>query len=182
VEKPLRLQGKDVYLIDGSEVVYGGATKTYSMPHYCLGAYTLSMKEMRLTEGQNGEKLTRFEQLGPNVIVAADRIYGTIPGMEHLREQGSGFVLGLRGRAFTVYDGAGQKIELLDQFADLKEGESGSVQVYYRVDGQDIPLRVRAMRKDQDSERTGLERLTTTKQRKKHGEPVSDLRRAYNKS
>jgi hypothetical protein len=29
--EPLWLQGKDVYLIDGSEVVYGGATKTYSM-------------------------------------------------------------------------------------------------------------------------------------------------------
>jgi hypothetical protein len=118
----------DVYLIDGSE---GGATKTYSMLHYCLDAYTLSMKEMHLTEGQNGEKLARFEQLGPNALVAADRAYGNIPGMEHLREQGSGFVLRLRARAFTVYDGAGQKIELLDQFADLEEGESGSVQVYY---------------------------------------------------
>jgi hypothetical protein len=79
-------------------------------------------------------------------------------------------VLRLRARAFTVYDGAGQKIELLDQFADLKEGESGSIQVYYRVNGQDIPLRVCAMRKDQDSERAGLERLTKTKQRKKHGD------------
>jgi hypothetical protein len=78
-------------------------------------------------------------------------------------------------RAFTVYDGSGQKIELLDQFADLKEGESGSIQVYCRVNGQDIPVRVCALRKDQDSERAGLERLTKTKQRKKHGEPVSDL-------
>jgi hypothetical protein len=140
------------------------------------------MKEMHLTEGQNGEKLARFEQLGPNIIVVADRIYGTIPGMEHLREQGSGFVLRLRARAFTVYDGEGRKIELLDQFVDLKEGESGSIQVYYRVDGQDIPLRVCAMRKEQESERAGLERLTKTQQRKKHGEPVSGLQRAaYNK-
>jgi hypothetical protein len=150
------------------------------MLHYCLDAYTLSMEEMHLTNGQNGEKLSRFEQLGSNDVVVADRIYGSIPGMEHLREQGSGFVLRLRGRAFTVYDGEGRKIELLDQFADLEEGESGSVQVYYWVNGQDIPIRVCAMRKDQDSERAGLERLTKTKQRKKHGEPVSDLQRAYN--
>jgi hypothetical protein len=57
------------------------------MLHYCLDAYTLSMKEMHLTEGQNGEKLARFEQLGPNDVVAADRIYGSIPGMEHLGER-----------------------------------------------------------------------------------------------
>jgi hypothetical protein len=51
------------------------------MLHYCLDAYTLSMKEMHLTNKENGEKLSRFEQLGPNVIVVADRVYGTIPGI-----------------------------------------------------------------------------------------------------
>ncbi|MDR1904524.1 MAG: hypothetical protein LBQ88_19850 [Treponema sp.] len=33
------------------------------------------------------------------------------------------------------------------------------MEVYYRVNGQDIPLRVCALRKDQDSERAGLKRL-----------------------
>jgi hypothetical protein len=180
-EKPRWLEGKDVYLIDGSEVVYGGSKKNYSMLHYCLDAYTLSMKEMHLTGGHEGEKLARFELPGPGVIVLADRMYGNIPGMEHLRERGSGFVLRLRGRAFTVYDGAGRKIELLDRFRGLKEGESGSARVYYRVNGQDIPVRVCALRKDQESERAGLKRLTKTKQRKRRGGPVSDVQRAYNK-
>jgi hypothetical protein len=98
VEKPLWLGGRDVCLVDGSEVVYGGAIKRYSMLHYCVDGCTLGMREMHLTGPEEGEKLTRFEGFGPNDIVVGDRIYGSIPGIEHLEGKGSGFVLRLRAR------------------------------------------------------------------------------------
>ncbi|MDR3161281.1 MAG: hypothetical protein LBU28_06670 [Spirochaetaceae bacterium] len=180
VEKPRWLKGKDVCLVDGSEVVYGGAVKTYSYLHYCIDACTLSMREMHLAM-KGGEKLSRFEGFGENDIVVGDRAYGTIPGMEYLREKGSAFVLRLRGGAFKVYDGEGKEIELLEQVSDMKEGEQRSIAVSYRVPGEEKPIRICVLRKDRASEEAGLERLKRTKQRKQHGEPVSALQEAYNK-
>jgi hypothetical protein len=74
VEKPAWLGGKDVCLVDGSEVVYGGAAKIQSMLHYCVDGCTLGMKELHLTDRGGGEKLSRYEQFGPQDIVVGDRI------------------------------------------------------------------------------------------------------------
>jgi hypothetical protein len=151
------------------------------MLHYCVDAFTLAMQALQLTERGGGEKLSRFEQFGPHAVVVADRVYGTLPGMEHLRERGSGFVLRLRAKAFKVYNRAGQEIELLKGFKGLQAGENGSVAVYYRTPEGDMPVRICALRKDQKSEQAGLERLKKINQHKRHGRPISALQRAYNK-
>jgi hypothetical protein len=181
VEKPEWLLGKKVCLVDGSEEVLCGSKKTYYLLHYCIDLFSLSMKEMRLTDIKSGEKLSNFMSFATGDIVVGDRAYGTIPGMEYLRERGSGFVLRLRARAFNLYDGEGSKIELMACLRGLKEGESRSVELNYRVDERYVPVRICARRKDGESERAGLKRLVKSKQRKQHGKAVSALESEYNK-
>jgi hypothetical protein len=81
--KPTWLGDKAVCLVDGSEVVYGGAAKIQSNLHYGVDAYTLGMKELHLTNRGGGEKLSRSEQLVPNDVEVGDWIYGTILGPVH---------------------------------------------------------------------------------------------------
>jgi hypothetical protein len=180
-EKPPWLAGKQVCLVDASEDVICGRRKSYFRLHYCLDLFTLGMRELKVTGIKTGETLTNFTGLGKNDIVVGDRIYGSIPGIEYLREQGSGFVLRLRARAFTVYNQDGRKISLLGRLQGLKAGESRSFEVRYLHKGEYVPLRVCTTRKDRDSERAGLKRLKKTNQRKKQGAEVSKLQSDYNR-
>jgi hypothetical protein len=54
------------------------------------------------------------------------------------------------------------------------------LEVFYKVSGELVPVRIRAMRKDRKSEREGLERLKKTNQRKRGDKMVSALQSAYN--
>jgi hypothetical protein len=139
------------------------------------------MIEMSLTDIKTGEKLANFKELGANDIVMADRAYGTIPGIEHLRRLGSGFVLRLKAKAFGIYNKNGLKIDLIKGLKGLKAGESMDLEVFYKVSGELVPVRICAMRKDRKSEREGLERLKKTNQRKRGEKAVSALQSAYNK-
>jgi hypothetical protein len=181
VERPAWLFGKTVCLVDGTEEVLHGSKKEYFMLHYSIDLFSLGMREMRLTDMKCGEKLTNFTVFGCGDIVVGDRAYGTIPGMEYLRGQGSDFVLRLRAGAFTVYDGQGERVNETECLSDLGEGESTGIVVYYQVNGVFMPLRICAVRKDKDSERAGLKRLTKRKQRKQGGKAPSAVEREYNK-
>jgi hypothetical protein len=179
--KPPWLEGKQVCLVDASEDVICGSRKSYFRLHYCLDLFTLGMRELKVTDIKTGETLKNFTEVGKDDIVVGDRIYGSIPGIEYLGEQGSGFVLRLRARAFTIYTKEGEKISLIGRLQGLKAGESRSFEVLYLHKGEYVPLRICATRKDRESERAGLKRLKKTNQRKKQGAEVSELQSAYNR-
>jgi hypothetical protein len=164
-EKPGWLLGKNVCLVDGSEEVTKGKKKEYFMLHYCLDLFTLAMREMRLTGLKTGEKLRDFTVFGKGDIVLADRIYGSIPGMEYLRELGSDFVLRLRAGAFSIYDGEGRGVDLTGSLSDLQEGESKDIAVYYLSWRQECP---RSHLRDTEGcgERTGRARTDNQKETK----------------
>jgi hypothetical protein len=181
VDKPAWLEGRDVYLVDGSEVVTGGNEKAYYMLHYCLDLFTLGMKEFHITGMENGEKLSNFGGFGEDAIVIGDRAYGTLPGISYLRDLGSGYVVRLRGKAFRVYNAEGEGVSITETFKGLGEGESGSIRVYCRIEGEAVPMRICGLRKDKESEEEGLRRLEKTNQRKRQGKEVSEGQKEYNK-
>jgi len=109
IEKPQWLIGKNVLLIDGSEDAKHGEDRQYFMLHYSMDLFTLEAREFSITDEKTGEKLTNFKKLGKDDIVIADRMYGTPPGIAHLKERGTGYVIRLRARAFSIYDEKGQK-------------------------------------------------------------------------
>jgi hypothetical protein len=107
------------------------------------------MIEMSLTDIKTGEKLSNFKELGADDIVMADRAYGTIPGIEHLRGLGSGFVLRLKAKVFSIYNRKGRKIDQIRQLKGVKAGESMDLEVFYKVSGELVPMRCDAERQEE---------------------------------
>jgi hypothetical protein len=179
--KPKWLKKKNVILVDGTEDVKCGVRRQCYMLHYSLDLFTLAAKEFVITDMRTGEKLVNFESLGKDDIVIGDRIYGTLPGIGYLKEQGAGYVLRIKSRGFRIYDGKRREIDLLESLSNLKEGEIADMRVKCRINERYEVVRICALRKDHNSERTGLKRLTKVNQRKSGGKPVSDLQRENNK-
>jgi hypothetical protein len=175
-------KGKEVRLIDGTiEPVSGNKGGSYN-PRYRVSLFTLEMKEMLLADvREEGEKLSHFKSFGPGQIEIGDRAYGTISGMEYARGCGADFILRLRANAFTAYNQKGEKIQFFHGLRSLKRGECGEKTVYYRCGGEYKPVRICVIRKDRTSERTGLERIAKTSQRKKGKKAVSEAQSEYNK-
>ncbi|MDR2717269.1 MAG: transposase, partial [Treponema sp.] len=179
--KPEWLKGKNVSLVDGTEDVKCGVRRQCYMLHYSLDLFTLAAREFLITDMRTGEKLANFKQFGRNDIVMGDRIYGTLPGISYLRQRKAGYALRINSRGFTMYDGKYRKIDLLRRLSRLKEGKTADITGKCIINDRYEPFRVCAMRKDTDSERAGLKRLTKTNQRKRGGKPVSALQRENNK-
>ena len=180
MERPEYLSGKNICLIDGSEVATGGGQKKYYQLHYCVELFTLAIRELQVTSIETGEKLSNFHALGSGDIVAADRMYGTKTGIEYLRGLSCDYVLRLRANAFTLYDELGEKVSVIKRLGDMQAGESASITAYYAVDGEYHPVRICALRKSAEQEQAGLERIVKTKRRKQRGQEASKVQQDYN--
>jgi len=181
VEKPSWLKDRKVLIVDGTEDCKCGIRRQCYMLHYCLDLFTLAPREFMITDFRTGEKLRNFKKIEKNEIVMGDRMYGTIPGISYLTEREVGFVLRVKTHNFNIYDGKGQKIDILKRFYLLKEGGFADFKANILAGGKYIPVRVCALRKDGESERKGLKRLTKTNQRKSGGKPVTELQGENNK-
>jgi hypothetical protein len=179
--KPKWLKKKTVLAVDGSEVIKCGIRRQCHMLHYSLDLFTLQAREFLVTDMKTGERLVNFQDIGEQDIVMGDRMYGTLPGIRYLRQRKAGYVLRIKSRGFTLYNGKKQKIDLLRRLSHLKAGETGEITGKCIIEGQYEPVRICALRKDKESERKGLKRLTKENQRKRGGKAVSKLQRENNK-
>ena len=159
VQRPKWLGDKNVLLVDGTEEVKCGVRRQCYMLHYSVDLFTLDVNEMHLTDRKTGEKLSNFKRFGGNDIVMGDRIYGTLPGITYLRERGAGYVLRIHSRLFPLYNAKGQKIDLLKRLSGLKKGKTADISACCIINGRYEPVRICALRKDGESERTGAKRL-----------------------
>jgi hypothetical protein len=181
VTKPKWLKNKKVTAVDGTEGVKCGVRRQCYMMHYSLDLFTLCAREFLITDMKTGEKPANFKRFGKGDIVLGDRIYGTLPGIAYLKQHKADYVLRIRSRAFPVYNGRNQKIDLFQRFSRLKEGKTAEVKGKCIINGRYEPVRICAMRKDKGSEKAGLKRLKKENQRKRGGKPISELQRESNK-
>jgi hypothetical protein len=179
--KPKWLKKKNVILVDGTEDIKCGIRRQCYMLHYSLDLFTLAAREFLVTDRRTGEKLANFKHLGKDDIVMGDRAYGTMPGIAYIRQRKAGYVLRINCRGFTMYDGKNRKIDLLMRLSRLKEGKTADIIGKCYINDHYEPFRVCVLRKDTDSERAGLKRLTKTNQRKRGGREVSGFQRENNK-
>ena len=181
VKKPAWLKNKNVKVVDGSEDVKCGVRRQCYMLHYCLDIFTLAAHELHVTDIKTGEKLSNFKKFGKDDIVMGDRMYGTLPGIAYLRRLKADYVLRIKTRGFTVYNGKNQEVDILQSFSVLNHGEIGEINVKCFINGQYEPIRICAFRKDESDEYKGLKRLTKENQRKQGGKPVTELQQENNK-
>jgi hypothetical protein len=107
--------------------------------------------------------------------------FGTGSGYRVFKKSLSGFVLSLRAGAFTLYDGSGRRINLIQLLRGLKPWETADLEVFYKLKEKLVPLRICAIRKDKSSEREGLDRLKQENRKTKQGREVSKVQAEYNK-
>jgi len=186
VEKPQWLEGKNVCLVDASES--GKCSKTQQVHfrlHYCIDLFTLCMREFSLTPIKEGEKLSNFKKFGKDDIVMADRGYTNIKGIEYIKKVQADYLLRMNAGVFNLYDAENQKIDLLKHLEslNLKEWETIDIFAHCIIDKKLYPVRICAIRKDEDKEKEGLERISKTNRRKNKGEKKreSELQKQNNK-
>ena len=90
-------------------------------------------------------------------------------------------MLRIKSRGFILFGGKNQKTGLLKRLSRLKEGKIADISAKRVIDSRHEPIRVCALRKDRESERKGIKRLTKENQRKRGGKPSSGLQRESNK-
>lgn len=126
IEKPEWIGDRRVLLVDATDMALRGSSTSDYRLHYAFDLYEYSCAQAELTGIAQGEKLSRYG-LRSGDIVVADRIYGTISGMEHARQAGADYLLRLKTDAFALYDEAGKRIDLLAHLRALQPWEALSL-------------------------------------------------------
>jgi hypothetical protein len=154
IKKPEFLGDKKVILVDASDEMLRNRQQVSQQRklwrlHYAFDLFNFCAKDMQLTKAVEGEKLTRYA-VEKGEIYIGDRMYCTIKGIDHLAKSEAEFILRYKSKAFTLYDSAGKKLDLLEKIRDLGTHQSLSVDCYYKNgDEQFYPIRVVALKKDQ---------------------------------
>lgn len=177
LEPPEWLAGRRVQLVDATDVALHGSVSSNYRLHYLFDLFAHSCTHMELTPiNGGGEKLNRFTATSEDIFVA-DRIYGTISGMEHLRAAGAGFVLRLRTNAFTLYDVDGNVFDILPHLRQIATWGFQSLPCFYKGPGGEMyPIRIVATRKDEDASTRADRRLSRIASRKQQREVSSAAR------
>jgi hypothetical protein len=179
--KPLFLENRNVILVDGTDEVKCGVRKQCYKLHYALDLFSLSARELLLTNNKTGEKLVNFKSFSEQDIVMGDRAYGTLKGISYLRSLKADYILRINSGKFNFYLEEGQRTSLFERLAYLKEGESADIRVKCLIDKHYQDIRICALRKDGGSEQAGVKRLVKSNQRKLGGRKLSKKQMENNK-
>jgi len=162
---------REVSAVDGSEMGVSGSKQGDYYLHCAFDIFNFTYRSIEITDVKEGEKLSRH-MVRPGEIILADRMYGNIKGMEHVLENEGDFILRYRTKGFNVYDGNGDKINLNEQFKNLSPLESMSLECFYYSEGKRCPVRLVAMRKDEEAIKAAHQKMNK-KLRKQRGKRPS---------
>lgn len=178
-EKPDLLKEYRVMAIDASDIAQKGAVKQYWHLHYAVNLFTLSSEMFKITTEDTGETLKNFE-LQPKDLVFADRIYGSISGIEYCQKTGADFILRLRNKAFNLYDNKGNQIQLSDLLKEVDAVTGKDFTVFYKSSDKEMkPVRLCAIRKDEKAIKQA-EKSIKRKESKKQIELSEDTKFTHN--
>ena len=171
VEKPAWIGERRVLLVDATDMALRGSSTSDYRLHYAFDLFEYSCAQTELTGVIEGERLSRYE-LRAGDIVVADRVYGTVAGMEYTRQAGAEFLVRLRTNAFKLYDEAGGQIDLMPRLRALGSWEGLSLNCFYRDSkGALHPVRIVATRKDDSSTQKASRKLARKASRKQWNTP-----------
>jgi len=150
-QKPDWLKEYRVFAVDASDVTEKGRSgRTYRL-HFALDIFNLESAQYNITAQDVGETLKNFV-VGERDLFLADRIYGSISGMEHCMNNGGSFILRLRKNCFKMYDDKNQVVDLLKHLRPLECGATLDLKVYAKGSGgRRFALRVCVRKKTEES-------------------------------
>lgn len=177
---PEWLADRRVSIVDASDESKPGSNGADYRLHYMVELFTLGLVEMYLTKSNEGEKITRYSKIGKQDIIIGDRAYGTLKGIAHVKAHEADFLFRLRANAFQLYDRLGNKIALEQELCDLEEGETVSLNLFYKEGKSLVPIRICAIGKSKEAQEKGIRNIKKSNTKKMRGK-VSPLQEVFNR-
>ena len=146
-EKPEFLSDKRVIAVDATDEKMDANGSLLARLHYGVDIYTLEPAQALMTLGKTGETLTNFSNFRKDDIVLADRTYGSIKSIEHVKASGADFIIRLKYNAFAMYHNNGSRFDLEEAIGGMSEGSSMEFNIHYKNDGELKPVRLCVYRK-----------------------------------
>jgi hypothetical protein len=151
-ERPDWLSGYRVRSVDATVICEPGSTGTDWRLHYSLELFGLKCDHFQLTRQDVGESFANFP-VAPGDLLIGDRVYGTLNGLWHVRNNGGDFIVRLRNGAFPLFvPESDRRIDLLRRLRRLRIGEIREWTVAARdPDRKPMLLRVCAIKKSREA-------------------------------
>jgi len=136
--------------LDASDVTEKGRSGRLYRLHYAIDIFTMTSAAYMITDQKSGEKLSNFD-FNENDLIIADRMYGTLKGIEHCKNQGAEFILRMKSDCFTIYDETKNKIDLLSKIQDMKYEEEREITAFVKLSNCLQKIRICIKKKDEIS-------------------------------
>ena len=150
-DKPEWIKNYRVVAVDASDVTEKGRSNRIYRLHFAIDLFKMESLQYNITTNRTGETLCNFT-MTPNDLYIADRVYGTVNGIEHCLSGESNFILRLRKNSFKIYNNDNIPVILLNHLRLLKDGEVLNLNAYIQGSNKRmIPIRVCAKRKTADA-------------------------------
>jgi hypothetical protein len=171
---PDDLASFNVKTVDASVITEPGSTGTDWRLHYSMKLFSLECDEFIVSGPEKGESLTNF-RVGSGDLVIGDKIYGNYKGFKYVIGNGGHFLTNYRPRSFTIYDGNGNKVDLLDRLGGLVIGGIFELKAFAGLrdrGGEELPVRICAIKKsDSEAERSIKASLKEKRKKQKNINP-----------
>ena len=130
--KPKWLENYQVIGLDASEVTEKGRSGRTFRLHYAIDIMRMCGLAFKITTQKVGETLLNFD-IKKNWLILADRVYGTLKGIEHCLKAEANFILRLKYNAFKLYDKDGKEIDLLEKLKDVTSDTAKDIEVFVKL-------------------------------------------------
>ncbi len=165
--------GRRFLAVDASNVASPRA-KVQLRLHYSLDLGRLHADGVHLSDQHQAESLAHFAPQ-PGDVLLADRVYAKAKGLAHAADAGAQVIVRLGRTSLTLYDDAGQKIDVLALLRGLKGYEPGAWAASFphpERRGQRVHGRICAVRLSPEAARRARAKLERqSRKNSKRGQP-----------
>jgi hypothetical protein len=131
-EMPKGFKDYRIVALDASDVTEKGRSGRTFRLHYAFDIIKMCSLSYIITSQKIGETLLNFD-IKKNWLILADRIYGTLTGIECCLKNSANFILRLKYNAFKLYDRNGNEINILNKLRDLTSETTRDIEVYVKL-------------------------------------------------
>lgn len=129
---PKGFENYRIVALDASDVTEKGRSGRVFRLHYAFDIMKMCSLSYKITAQKVGETLLNFD-IKENWLILADRIYGTLTGIECCLKAGANFILRLRHGAFKLYEKNEKELNLLDKLHDVTSDSAIDIEVYVKL-------------------------------------------------
>jgi hypothetical protein len=153
--------------IDGSDVTEKGVTGSLYRLHYAVDIMKMQTVEYKITSEKTGEKLSVFNFQEGDLILG-DRIFGTLSGINYVRQCKADCILRLRSKCFKMFDERGDEINIGDRISHLKSEEECEFPAYIKCDSANVEIRICVKKKSEGACEKSSKRIHRCESKKQH--------------